>query len=387
MAFPMLGLALLAGVGVDRWFSQQRRLRELVWILPVLVGAVALIEVFFAVHQQFLMAKGIAGYVRNQVAIADLFAVLGLLCLAAQCFVMKPRVLATLFTVVLAADLAVAARSLHDTSPRRRLFFDTKLTRFLEEGAVPPRVNATSAGIPTGLLQAYGIEQQWGYDGILPERMYTFFGKLGGDLWSAMEPVCATDYYLSAPECTATFPKDDPARFVRIDTLDGVAVFGNTQAFPRAFLVGELAVVQDIEAMFARMREPEFDPKRVVLTEAPPPVVPSESIAVEVGTAAVRERTATRVVVDVDSAEDAVLVLADAYYPGWQVRIDGVRGQIFPAYYAFRGVTVPAGRYTVEFLYRPPSFTYPLLVSTITLLLGVAASARILLRRDRGRAG
>ena len=389
VAFAMFALPLLGGIALDRWFSQPRRARELLSVAPVMGTAVAIAVVFYRTHHGFIQAQGQDEYVRQQVALAFVFAGLGLLFLAAHLAWKKPRVLANLLALVLLCDLFIAARGQHETSPRECLFVDTELTRYLQGLGAPTRVNVTSAGIPTGLLQPYGIEQQWGYDGILPERMYTFFGKLGGDIWNAAEPLCSIGYYLHDPDGKPTFPKDEPDRFALVTTLDGIEVYRNRRALPRAFVVGRLEAVPDIEELFARMRDPDFDPSRVALTASPPACPLPVTVAARVGTANVVQRTSTKVVLDVDCAERATLVLSDAYYPGWRAQVDEDEAEVFPVYYAFRGVVVPAGRHTVEFTYFPTSFSIGLGVSVLTLTVGLLAALRLLTipRRAGGTRG
>ena len=64
-----------------------------------------------------------------------------------------------------------------------------------------------------------------------------------------------------------------------------------------------------------------------------------------------------------------VLVLADAYYPGWRATVDGAEAMIYPADSAFRGVLLPPGQHVVEFTYQPMSFAAGLAVTALSLLL------------------
>lgn len=43
-------------------------------------------------------------------------------------------------------------------------------------------------------------------------------------------------------------------------------------------------------------------------------------------------------------------------YPGWRVHVDGEEAELSHADYLFRGVWVPQGTHTVNFLYQPRSF-------------------------------
>jgi len=60
------------------------------------------------------------------------------------------------------------------------------------------------------------------------------------------------------------------------------------------------------------------------------------------------------------------LVLAQTFYPGWQVRVDGLPSQVLRANHAFCAVHLEAGEHRVEFAYRPLSFYAGLGVSGLT---------------------
>ncbi len=388
MGFPMFALVLLGAFGVERWTSRSRRLTSLGRVVPVLFLAAIPIALLFSIHIGFVATQGTDGHLRIQILVAALTAAVALVCLAAYCRHFNPGVVVTALTLVLAAELLFAARGLHPHSRKEDVLFDTPLTDYLQQLEPPARINVTSARIHTGLLQAYGIEQMYGYDGILPERMYSFLGGLSGEPWAKMEPLCATRYYLHDPETEPTFAVDDAERFRLLTTLDGIEVYENLKAQPRAFLVGALEAEPDGDALFERMRSPDYDPLAIALTtsqEGPPVGAWPDAPGDEAGEAKVTARTTRDVVIDVNARQDAVLVLADAHYPGWEAAIDGEPAKGFSVYNAFRGVIVPKGEHTVEWRYWPASFTLDLVCSVAALGLS-ALLALVWLRRMRKRA-
>ena len=74
--------------------------------------------------------------------------------------------------------------------------------------------------------------------------------------------------------------------------------------------------------------------------------------------------TANRVEFDVESPGVRLLVVFDAWAPGWSVRVDSRAARLVRANGMFRAVLVPEGNSRVEFAYVPPG-----------LVTGVALSA------------
>lgn len=60
-----------------------------------------------------------------------------------------------------------------------------------------------------------------------------------------------------------------------------------------------------------------------------------------------------RVEIEVDSLQPGVLVLHEAFYPGWFVEVDGQPARLLRANVLFRGVEVSEGRHNVVFRFSP----------------------------------
>ena len=68
------------------------------------------------------------------------------------------------------------------------------------------------------------------------------------------------------------------------------------------------------------------------------------------------EQDPNRLELEITTSGGAWLVLSDVMYPGWRVHVDGEEAELSHADYLFRGVWVPQGTHTVNFLYQPRSF-------------------------------
>ncbi|MGZ3428661.1 MAG: YfhO family protein, partial [Polyangia bacterium] len=152
-----------------------------------------------------------------------------------------------------------------------------------------------------------------------------------------------------------------------------LAVFENPRVLPRAFVVHHATVLADDAAQARALVH--LDPRNDVILDAPPSPPPTGS-GLEPARVIVVERK--RVVVEAEVASAGVLVLSDAWYPGWRATVDGEPAPLLRADYALRGVALPAGRHVVEFTFRSRPAELGLALSAVGILglLCVAAIGR-----------
>jgi hypothetical protein len=118
---------------------------------------------------------------------------------------------------------------------------------------------------------------------------------------------------------------------------------------PRAYLAGELASAgTDAALEFALDPRSPGGAGTVLEGPVPPDYVPPA------GTARVAADRGERVEVEVVADRRALLVLNDAFAPGWTATVDGRPAAILAANYLARGVWVEAGAHRVAFAYRTP---------------------------------
>jgi hypothetical protein len=169
----------------------------------------------------------------------------------------------------------------------------------------------------------------------------------------------------------------DKAKYQEVYRDDQIRIMRNAAAMPRAFLVGEARVAPPGRDVLAWMLEEAVDVRRTAVLEGPLPggvAVPSTADGTHDGVATIQTYSRDRVAVRTESKKHAVLVLGDAYFPGWVAHIDGERAPIMQANYLFRGVIVPPGTHTVTFVYEPLSVAAGRIIS-LTTLFGVLALA------------
>jgi hypothetical protein len=193
--------------------------------------------------------------------------------------------------------------------------------------------------------------------------------------------VCAIDLYLHPEGGLDREAVKEGLEWV--GTIDGIDVFKNLKALPRVRLVGNLVVLDDTERLFEYCASPSFNPKTTAVTDVPPASgLPDSSDRIQ-GKATILATSSTKVVIDAEADADCVLVLADAYYPGWKAYVNAKEVEVFPVYHAFRGVVMPAGRHTIEFRMWPNSFASALGVSCAALFASSIVAALHLVRAGR----
>jgi len=163
------------------------------------------------------------------------------------------------------------------------------------------------------------------------------------------------------------------------------SIFHNPSASPIASLAASAIPVEKEEALDV-MTAPGFDPATRAVAERLPGKLPQPPVAPAEGARLV-SLAPMRLEVRTNAATPRLLVLAEAYFPGWRAWVDGVEAPILPADYAFRGVVVDRGRHAVRMEYRPASFRVGLFATLASLVfLAAALLAGLILGPERRQA-
>ncbi len=86
------------------------------------------------------------------------------------------------------------------------------------------------------------------------------------------------------------------------------------------------------------------------------------------GSVEVLEEHRNAMTVRVRAEGEAVLVVADAWDPGWTATVDGRRTEVLPAWGLVRAVVIPDGTHHVVLRYSPPGFRAGAVVSLLALV-------------------
>jgi hypothetical protein len=157
---------------------------------------------------------------------------------------------------------------------------------------------------------------------------------------------------------------------------------------PLAYFVARGVAVTDDRAAARMLFAEAFSPRAEVLLHDAPPGVPSVPRG---GPATLVAATSTRpsgaaLTARVDAPTDGWLVLAESWYPGWTVAVDGRPAALVRANINQKAVALAAGAHRVDFAFRPRSLARGAVVSAASLACLLAAALWIARRRLSDRA-
>ena len=149
---------------------------------------------------------------------------------------------------------------------------------------------------------------------------------------------------------------------------------------PRARLVGAAEVVPDAQSV-ARVLAPDFDPGVVAVLAEPSPIeLPGGLVQ---GSVTWIEDGLDRVRLTVVTPTNALLVLADNWYPAWKATVDGADAPVLGAYHTLRAVPIGPGEHDVVLWYDAGFLGAGLLSSAVGMIVLVVVTVGSLVRDPR----
>jgi hypothetical protein len=218
----------------------------------------------------------------------------------------------------------------------------------------------------------YGYRSVWGvYDPLTILDYYWFWKVHVPGRSSRLYDLLGPKYVLAHKDVVLDFNK-----FKRIPTDDPqIDLFENTQALPRSFWVGGATIAPSHDAALETIKAKDFDPGRTVVLEAAEAAGLPTGAPVGPVAGNLANDGPNTVVVDVDAPGPGYLILADAYYPGWDSTLDGKTTSLLRADWVFRAVQVSSGHHQVEFRFRPRSLVVGGGISAVAWITAIMAIA------------
>ncbi len=238
----------------------------------------------------------------------------------------------------------------------------------------------------------YGLQDVGGIANPLTLRASEELWEATGGRDTRLYDMLNTKYVIVADGAPLPEGKFEPA----FDAPGELAVYRNTAALPRAWLVHEAWQVAEIDlesAGFAQVfAETALDPTRTVLIHSAGSLGSSAAGPTQIGapaageSVAVTQYSSTALTLEATTAGPAYLVLSEIWYPGWTATVDGAAARVERANGALRAVYLPdAGTHVVALHYQPASWRLGLGLFTggVALAVAVLLWGRRSARRNR----
>jgi len=164
----------------------------------------------------------------------------------------------------------------------------------------------------------------------------------------------------SAPHLQTWFPPEVQL-LPRTHTV-GVTVYENLSALPRAWFIPASGVHAAGSNCTATLGNPRFDVRGELLLDGMP-VAPVSRAAPSSSEVRISSYQPSEIRLQVTADQPGVVLLTDAFFPGWTADVGGVAAPVLRGDCFFRAVQVQSGTHAVTFRYSPPSFRWGLTIS------------------------
>jgi hypothetical protein len=288
--------------------------------------------------------------------------------------IVRERLLVGLFVVLIVFDLFTVNwdNNLEEARPEEQ-YGPTMLTQILQDDEEVFRVY-NEWRLPGNYGCVYGLEDIWGasplYVGRYEELVYELPIERVWQLLNVKYVITWRKALVPETEVLYEEPKE----------LDTTYLHRLDEYRPRAYIVHQVEVIEKDDRALERLREPEFDPQRVVILPHKPDLALPSQVEGK-SSVVILNRQPERLVLEADLAADGLLVLSEVYYPGWRAYANGEEVPIYQADHVLRAVPLRAGHHRVEMLFDPLWPRVGLAVSGVTLLLVIVLIGVAIARR------
>jgi len=157
-------------------------------------------------------------------------------------------------------------------------------------------------------------------------------------------------------------------------------IYENKTVLPRVFIVSNYEVAQTTKDQIREITSSKFGYKTTAILEKN---LENKSFLQASSEAQITKYEDQNVEIKAKMNEEGILVLADAYYPGWKAFVDGKESEILPANINQRALTLPKGNHLVKFTFAPTSFKLGAIISLLTTVIALALLPVFFIKRDK----
>jgi hypothetical protein len=365
-------LAVLSGLGWDAFNQPDNRrkvIRVTVGFLMVVGGSLCIVGWNVAAKLHTLDAAHRV-YVSGQFLIP-----LGSLIVAGFIFLKLPSSARWLRTIVVlgwtTVDLLAFAMHYNPAITRDRYYPTAPAIEWLQKDRSTFRILGLDNALIADTASMYGLSDARGSDFMNVRRYEELITGRAGDFWfyraASLPPeslrLLNVKYVLSARPLGGDF---------ELVYTNRVGIYRYKKCLERALPVFDCEVETTPHKILDRVRTDSFDPAKTLLLEQSPETLPAGNALKDTDTNAsvkIMSYQPDEVKIEAHMPRPGFLLLLDTYFPGWTATVNGENVPVYRADYDFRAVSLPAGKETVCFSYRPRSLRIGIGLSAASLLV------------------
>lgn len=261
---------------------------------------------------------------------------------------LKHQYLATAFILISLVNLGLVNWLSLDSRPTGEVLGEgSQAVSYLRSLPQPFRTYSPSYSIPQQTAALAGLQMA---DGIDPLQLTTYVTYM-----QAASGVPADGYSVTLPPFKTGDPKIDNKGFI-----------------PNAELLGWLNVKfiiseYDLSGSEGLVLKEQFGETRIYENSKVKPrawIQPSDTSAEKNSQVVdIIQDNPNQIILNADGP--GLLVLSEITYPGWQIKIDQKKAKNVSVMGLLRGVELPAGKHQVEFIYKPASLLWGMILALI----------------------
>lgn len=307
------------------------------------------------------------------------------------------KILLLMLFAVTATDLFYNAWKYLPFSPSKYLFPSTPTIDFLKKNASHYRISGGDA-IPENMWQPYDLSSADGYDAMVPltNFEYLFFVQNQTFPTSASRAFKVNNYdselfhTLSEKYILKITSEDNstklPTEFNQADyktaySQGKIVVVENTNTLPRARFVYKSQIFPTLQQVKEHLSAKNFSSDTAyIVSKKQSPIAPCQP---QNQTISFIKDQANLVELETDNNCPAILILSDAFFPGWKATINDQPTPIYQTNYVFRSIILPAGKHQIKFSYLPSSFVYGIYISVISGIILISLNLIKIKKRNK----
>ena len=287
------------------------------------------------------------------------------------------KIATVIFILVLIFDLFRFGWKFNTFSKLSFIYPQTPVTNFLQKYPNERFISEQNI-LPANMWVPFKISSIEGYDGIYPLKTAKLLAVADSNnvnatpmtRWGILQNFNSKILDETNTRFLLTLKKDNQDKtydkYKKVFEDKEVSVLENSQSLPRVYLTKQVIKAEDKQTLNILLDD-KFPIRQISIADD----FEFNNTSTETLKANLQyiPLTNSHVVIKSSSNIDAYLVVLDSFYPGWKALVDGKESLIHRTNYNFRGIVLPRGDHTIDFIYAPKSLEYGLVISGLSLII------------------